>query len=144
MTGTNGVFCKSNEPRPIGWTLMMNIHSIGHIGTESPEYETLRRGRIDLKVYAAAGSSQESLTGTRPPLPPLPQRCSSLERPNVPLKCKDKDNKKSAPPSSVAAVAAQQDNAPTVPDFHQAAPDMSKLCALQRLRFLFDSTHLYT
>ena len=83
------------------------------------EYETLKRCK-DLKAGAAgsAASSQESLSQSVG-RPPLPQRCSSLERP-VTTKTKDKVNKKNAlvlpPTSGIDSV---------LPDFHQAAPDMS-------------------
>lgn len=89
---------------------------------ESPEYETLRRCR-ELKA-GGNGSSQESLGTSGVGRPPLPQRCSSLERPIVPPgKTKEKINKKNS------LVIQQPDTPPPtslLPDFHQAAPDMSK------------------
>ena len=53
---------------------------------DSPGTETLRRGRVDLKGAAAPVGSSESLAAAS--RPPLPQRCSSLERPVVPSKSK--------------------------------------------------------
>jgi len=89
--------------------------------TEPCEYETLRRCR-ELKATGSggpgSGSSQESLTSGHP-RPPLPQRCSSLERPSVPGKSKEKLNKKNS-----VLLISQDDSALAVPDFHLAAPDM--------------------
>ena len=86
------------------------------------EYETLKRCR-DLKASGthtgSAASSQESLSQR----PPLPQRCSSLERPAT-TKVKDKVNKKKA----LVLAPPEADNVSSIlPDFHQAAPDMSNL-----------------
>lgn len=93
------------------------------------EYETLKRCK-DLKAGAAgsAASSQESLSQSVG-RPPLPQRCSSLERP-VTTKTKDKVNKKNAlvlPPGGHDSV---------LPDFHQAAPDMSTKIPVVTLFFI--------
>ncbi|XP_046461264.1 uncharacterized protein LOC124207718 isoform X3 [Daphnia pulex] len=105
--------------------------------TESPEYETLRRCR-ELKAGGNNGSgSQESLgTGGNQSTagrPPLPQRCSSLERPVVPpptAKTKpEKVNKKNSLllQQQKQKQQTEENNQPAssiLPDFHQAAPDM--------------------
>jgi len=84
------------------------------------EYETLKRCK-DLKAGAAgsAASSQESFSQSVG-RPPLPQRCSSLERP-VTTKTKEKVNKKNA----LVLPPTHGGNDSLLPDFHQAAPDMS-------------------
>lgn len=95
---------------------------------ESPEYETLRRCR-ELKTDGGNNGSQESLgttTGTAG-RPPLPQRCSSLERPVVPPPGKTKSEKVNKKNSLVLQQQTdnQQPASSILPDFHQAAPDMS-------------------
>uniref|UniRef100_A0A0P5T6Q7 Metastasis suppressor protein n=1 Tax=Daphnia magna TaxID=35525 RepID=A0A0P5T6Q7_9CRUS len=95
--------------------------------TESPEYETLRRCR-ELKTDGGNNGSQESLgttTGTAG-RPPLPQRCSSLERPVVPPPGKTKSEKVNKKNSLVLQQQTdnQQPASSILPDFHQAAPDM--------------------
>ncbi|XP_057372152.1 protein MTSS 1-like isoform X2 [Daphnia carinata] len=94
--------------------------------TESPEYETLRRCR-ELKAGGNGNNgSQESLgtTGNQGTAgrPPLPQRCSSLERPVVPPPGKTKSEKVNKKNSLVLQTDNQQPS--ILPDFHQAAPDM--------------------
>lgn len=101
------------------------------------EYETLRRCRDTGKAGPAAHlrnnhaevGSQESLGLNRPP---LPQRCSSLERPVVPPpapsssgKSKNQNNNKHSKKEAASANAAAADPAAALPDFHMAAPDMS-------------------
>lgn len=114
-------------------------------GTESQqgEYETLRRCR-ELRAGSGA-SSQESLGAGRPP---LPQRCSSLERPAVPpgpakSRHESKVNKKNA------LVLGGDGRQAALPDFHMAAPDMSKFTFFKCYHFssyfkclvkLFDDT----
>ncbi|KAI9561377.1 hypothetical protein GHT06_012334 [Daphnia sinensis] len=97
--------------------------------TESPEYETLRRCR-ELKAGGGNNGSQESLgtTGSQGTAgrPPLPQRCSSLERPVVPPPGKTKSEKVNKKNSLVLQQQTdnQQPASSILPDFHQAAPDM--------------------
>ncbi len=132
--GSADKFDRTNNSTPTGTSLLLTATLVAQSsyltlsffdGTESPEYETLRRCR-ELKA-GGNGSSQESL-GTTVGRPPLPQRCSSLERPVVPPgKTKEKVNKKNS-----LVLQQQPDSQPAsvLPDFHQAAPDMSMLLCL--------------
>ncbi|XP_076053078.1 uncharacterized protein LOC143032354 isoform X3 [Oratosquilla oratoria] len=70
--------------------------------------------------HNVSSSSQESLTTTGKPKPPVPNRCSSLERPVVPEKKPIlKGISRTTVPQYITSKAA-----PIVPDFNQAAPDM--------------------
>ena len=126
-------FDRTNNSTPTGKTRPLVVSAYHKFQlflfqTESPEYETLRRCR-ELKC-SGNGSSQESL-GTTVGRPPLPQRCSSLERPVVPAgKTKEKVNKKNSlvlqPDKNNQQQQQPGTTASVLPDFHQAAPDMSK------------------
>jgi hypothetical protein len=108
----------------------------------------LRRCR-ELKAGGNNGSgSQESLgTGGNQSTagrPPLPQRCSSLERPVVPpptAKTKpEKVNKKNSLllQQQKQKQQTEENNQPAssiLPDFHQAAPDMSTCVCVPSLLY---------
>ncbi|KAK7054604.1 hypothetical protein SK128_000412, partial [Halocaridina rubra] len=100
---------------------------VGHTATIS------RRSSRTSLHHNLSSSSQESLTASGKPKPPVPNRCSSLERPAVPEK---KPNLRSQQPKHLlqqqdddqsiqrAAQYGSTKILPMVPDFNMAAPDM--------------------
>ncbi|XP_069981473.1 protein MTSS 1 isoform X2 [Penaeus vannamei] len=111
---------------------------VGHTATIS------RRSSRTSLHHNLSSSSQESLTATGKPKPPVPNRCSSLERPAVPEKKPSIRTQQQQPVTPTQSqqkpqVTQPQTQAqlqqptsqygvskmvPMVPDFNRAAPDM--------------------
>lgn len=94
---------------------------VGHTATIS------RRSSRTSLHHNLSSSSQESLTTSGKPKPPVPNRCSSLERPAVPEKKPTIRSQQQHEEQHAHKVALQYSSGklmPMVPDFNMAAPDM--------------------
>ncbi|XP_064099915.1 protein MTSS 2-like isoform X4 [Macrobrachium nipponense] len=94
---------------------------VGHTATIS------RRSSRTSLHHNLSSSSQESLTTSGKPKPPVPNRCSSLERPAVPEKKPAIRSQQQHEEQHAHKVALQYSSGklmPMVPDFNMAAPDM--------------------